>query len=67
MSLEDFLANNAPALLIPYIRESLPGLSAKAGLPAVYLPPINIMVLMSQQALERKEELPATKTKKSRK
>ncbi|HPF08800.1 MAG: protein-export chaperone SecB [Candidatus Cloacimonetes bacterium] len=67
MSVEDFLANNAPALLMPYIRESLSGLSAKAGLPAVYLPPINIMALMSQQALEKKEEPTVTKTKKSSK
>lgn len=67
MSLEDFLANNAPALLMPYIRESLSGLSAKAGLPAVYLPPINIVPLMSQQAIEKQEELPAAKTKNSSK
>jgi preprotein translocase subunit SecB len=59
MSLEDFLANNAPALLLPYIRESLSGLSAKAGLPVVYVPPINIVALMKQQAIEKKEALPA--------
>jgi preprotein translocase subunit SecB len=64
MSLEDFLANNAPALLMPYIRESLSGLSAKAGLPVVYVPPINIFALMSKQAVEKDYEMPATNTKK---
>ncbi|MCB5260067.1 MAG: protein-export chaperone SecB [Candidatus Cloacimonetes bacterium] len=52
MSMEDFLANNAPALLMPYIRESLSSLSAKAGLPVVYLPPINIVALLNQQAIK---------------
>jgi len=46
MNLEEFLANNAAALLLPYIRESLSALSIKSGLPAVYLPPINIIALM---------------------
>jgi preprotein translocase subunit SecB len=59
MSLEEFLANNAAALLMPYIRESISSFSAKAGLPVVYLPPINIVALMKQQAIEKKEALPA--------
>lgn len=67
MSLEDFLANNAPALLMPYIRESLSTLSAKAGLPVVYLPPINIVALMNPQAIEKQEEMPVAAVKRKRK
>ncbi len=55
MSLEDFLANNAPALLMPYIRESLSGLSVKAGLPPVNLPPINIVAMLEKNPAEKTE------------
>lgn len=46
MPLHEFLETNAPAHLFPYIRESLSSLSQKAGLPAILLPPINIMALL---------------------
>ncbi len=45
MDLQEFLRFNAPATLIPYVRESLSSLSAKAGLPAIVLPPINVLAL----------------------
>ncbi|MCB5271063.1 MAG: protein-export chaperone SecB [Candidatus Cloacimonetes bacterium] len=47
MPLGEFLGTNAPAHLLPYIRESLSSLSQKAGLPAILLPPINILALLS--------------------
>lgn len=47
MPLQEFLETNAPAHLFPYIRESLSSLSQKAGLPAILLPPINILALLS--------------------
>ena len=38
---EKFLMFNAPAIVFPYIREHLSGLSIKAGLPTILLPPFN--------------------------
>lgn len=48
MSLEVFLKNNAPAFLIPYLRESLSAMCLKSGLPEVYLPPLNILAMLEQ-------------------
>lgn len=47
MELEDFLANSAPAHLVAFIREHVANMSIKAGLPALVLPPYNIMAMLS--------------------
>jgi preprotein translocase subunit SecB len=42
MDLEDFSRLNAPALVFPYIRETIASTSIKAGIPPVIIPPINL-------------------------
>lgn len=41
LDLEEFGQINAAAIIFPYIREHLTGLSVKAGLGPILLPPIN--------------------------
>ena len=42
MDLADFSRLNAPALIFPYIRETIASTSIKAGIPPVIIPPINL-------------------------
>lgn len=42
LDLEQFGNVNAAAIIFPYIREHLTGLSAKAGLGLIFLPPVNL-------------------------
>jgi preprotein translocase subunit SecB len=49
MSLRVFAQHNAPALLFPYIRETIASTSTKAGLPAILLPPINLSVVKIEE------------------
>ena len=41
LSLEDFCDINGPAIIFPFIREHLAGLSMKASINQILLPPIN--------------------------
>lgn len=45
MDLETFAQNNAAALMFPYIREIIATTTARAGIPAVILPPMNVKAL----------------------
>jgi preprotein translocase subunit SecB len=42
MDLADFSRLNAPALIFPYVRETIASTSLKAGIPPVIIPPINL-------------------------
>ena len=46
MNIEDFVRNNAPALMLPYIREHITSISSKAGIKPIILPPINLIALI---------------------
>ncbi len=48
MDLLSFINNHAPAIIYPYIREHVSSLTLKAGIPALYLPPINLIALMQE-------------------
>lgn len=48
MDLEHFLEHNAPALLLPYIREQITSITAKAGILPVILPPLNILAMIKE-------------------
>lgn len=45
VSLENFGNINAPAIIFPFIREHLSGLSMKAGIQPILLPPVNFVNL----------------------
>ncbi|NQV18821.1 MAG: protein-export chaperone SecB [Armatimonadetes bacterium] len=49
MELEHFLENNAPALLVPYIREQISSITSKAGILPVILPPLNILAIIKEK------------------
>lgn len=52
MDLEHFSKNNAPALIFPYIRETVASTTLKAGLPSVLLPPLNIHAIFNKELEE---------------
>lgn len=49
MELEHFLEHNAPAFLVPYIREHISSITSKAGILPVILPPINILAIIKDK------------------
>ncbi|MEZ7890167.1 MAG: protein-export chaperone SecB [Candidatus Wallbacteria bacterium] len=48
MSLEKFSEYNAPALMLPYIREVVANTTLRSGLKPVILPPFNIVALINK-------------------
>ena len=48
VDLRAFVELNAPALLMPYLRQALTSLSAQGPIGAFYLPPVNVKVLSEE-------------------
>lgn len=48
MGLKEFIQNNAPALMFPYIREQISSITSKSGIKPIVLPPINLMALINK-------------------
>lgn len=48
MDIQEFLENNAPALMYPYVREHISAITTKAGIKTVILPPLNVRALLIQ-------------------
>jgi preprotein translocase subunit SecB len=49
VSLESFAQFHAPAILMPFVREVVSGLTARGFFGALVLPPINVQSLMERQ------------------
>jgi preprotein translocase subunit SecB len=49
MELSDFSKTNAPALILPYIRELVTTTTIRAGLNPVVFPPINVVSLLGEK------------------
>ena len=49
LDLEAFSQNNAPAIIMPYLREVITATTTRAGLAPIILPPINIIALLKNQ------------------
>lgn len=49
MDMEQYLKNNSPALMFPFIREHIATITQKSGVGPVLLPPINIIALVNQK------------------
>ncbi|MBP6532466.1 MAG: protein-export chaperone SecB [Bacteroidia bacterium] len=45
LNIENFGTVNAPSILFPFIREHIAGLSLKAGINPILLPPVNFVAL----------------------
>ena len=48
--LEQFAECNAPAYIVPYVREEIHSRSMKAGLPQIFLPPVNLHALVKEDS-----------------
>ena len=49
MSLNEFIKVNAPALMMPYIRETISNITIRSGLKPVIIPPINIISMAKEK------------------
>jgi preprotein translocase subunit SecB len=56
MELKEFAEYNAPALIFPYIRETIASTTTRAGIPPVVIPPINLTAIKGKTTGELKEE-----------
>lgn len=46
LDLERFADTNAPAIILPYIREVVSTTTVQAGLPPIRIPPVNILAIL---------------------
>ncbi|MBI5599841.1 MAG: protein-export chaperone SecB, partial [Deltaproteobacteria bacterium] len=47
---------NGPAIIYPYVRETIADMSRRAGFPPLHLPPVNFVRLATnKQTLQKKE------------
>ena len=49
LSMDEFIENNAPAIMFPYIREHISSTTRKSGIPQFLLPPINVSALLKKK------------------
>ena len=54
--LEEFSKINAPALMFPFVRETIADLTLKSGYPPLLLPPINIVTLIEKSRNKSKKK-----------
>lgn len=48
MTIEDYINNNAAALMFPYIREHISSITGRSGIKPVMLPPVNLMAILNK-------------------
>jgi preprotein translocase subunit SecB len=48
ISLEKFAEYNAPAIIIPYMREVISSISTKAGIIPIIIPPLNLIKMINE-------------------
>ena len=56
LSLEEFSKKQAPALLIPYVREIISNITSRTSLPVLIIPPINVFALLEKKGSDAKVE-----------
>lgn len=49
MDIDEYIKNNAPALMFPYIREHISAITIKAGMKPILVPPLNMKALLNKQ------------------
>ncbi len=52
MDIDEYVKNNAPALMFPYIREHISVITAKSGINPIFLPPINLVALLKEKTIK---------------
>ncbi len=53
--LKDFAVVQAPALLFPFLRETIASITLRGGFPALLLPPTNIQELVGKPRVNKKK------------
>ena len=56
INLDDFVKYNAPAIMFPYIREHISSITQKSGMQPVYLAPINLVAVLSENKKDKENE-----------
>jgi len=56
MPLEQFAQGSAPALVFPFLRETIASITTKAGMPPLIIPPMNIKAMLKSEKKEEKQE-----------
>ena len=59
-TIEIFSTINCPAIVFPYIRETIADITRRAGFPALHINPINFIELSKQRKKEPVENKPAS-------
>jgi preprotein translocase subunit SecB len=49
MDIDEYIKNNAPALMFPYVREHISAITIKAGIKPILVPPLNMRALLKKQ------------------
>lgn len=49
MGIEEYIQNNSPALMFPYIREHISTITGKAGIKPILLPPVNLLSILNKE------------------
>lgn len=49
MNIDEYLKNNAPTLMFPYVREHVSAITIKAGMKPILIPPLNMRALLKKQ------------------
>lgn len=57
MSLDEFSKVNAPALMIPYVREIIANITMRSGLKPIILKPINMVSINKEAILDKESAL----------
>lgn len=60
-TLKNVSSINAPAIIFPYIRETIADLTRRAGFPPLHLQPINFVKLAEHQPVKQQRAIPEKK------
>jgi len=63
ISLNDFLSINAPALVFPYLRETVSNITLHSGVNPIFIPTINFKEIRDKKLEEEKQKLEYDKPK----
>ena len=64
LAIEEFAEKQAPAHLVPYLRELISSVTARTDLPALMLPPVNVNALLGPGKSDKpKKKLPTPSEK----
>jgi len=63
-NIESFIRVNCPAIIFPYLRETVADVTRRAGFPPLHLPPVNFIKLSDKNSTIKKTKVPKKAHKK---